>query len=390
MLICSEFREFSLSCYDAEMRDLVIRFIHLITTVARLASPGGVCSVVAESILVKHQLLILNRSRQRAPNLRLSDRIVAGWCSLFMRPSRLIRSAIVLKPSTLLRLHQILTQRKYRLLFSPKGKRKPGPKGPSKELIDAIVATKQRNPFWGCPRIAQQIALAFGHPVDKDVVRRVLAAHYQPKPDAGGPSWPTFLGHIKDSLWSADLFRCESAVLRTHWIPVVMDQYTCRIIGFGLHAGAVDGIALCRMFNHAIRGHRSTPKYPRSDNDPIYGFHQWQANLRILDVAEIKTVPYVPLSHPFVERLIGTLRRECLDRTLFWTTADLKSKLLDFKTYFNHHRTHSARAGRPPDDTPTRQVANLQSYRWESHCRGLYQTPIAADSLQNLLAVVCP
>src|SRR5439155_9187056 len=131
------------------MRDLVILFIHLLTTIARLASPGGVRSVVAESVLVKHQLLILNRSRQRAPNLRLSDRIVAGWCTLFMRPSRLLRLAIALKPSTLLHLHQILTKRNYRLLFSPKGKRKPGPKGPSKELIDAIVATKQRNPFWG-------------------------------------------------------------------------------------------------------------------------------------------------------------------------------------------------------------------------------------------------
>ena len=157
-----------------------------------------------------------------------------------------------------------------------------------------------------------------------------------------------------------------------------MDQYTRRIIGFGLHAGAVDGIALCRMFNHAIRGHRSIPKYLSSDNDPLYRFHQWQANLRILEVAEIKTVPYVPLSHPFVERLVGTLRRECLDRTLFWTTADLESKLLDFKTYFNHHRTHSARVGRPPEDAPPRPVANRQSYRWESHCRGLYQTPIAA------------
>jgi hypothetical protein len=146
------------------MRDLFILFIHLITTLARLASPGGVRSVVAESLLVKHQLLILNRSRQRAPNLCFSDRIVAGWCTLFLRPSRLIRSAIALKPSTLLHLHQILTQRKYRLLFSPKGRRKPGPKGPSQELIDAIVATKQRNPFWGCPRIAQQIAWAFSIP----------------------------------------------------------------------------------------------------------------------------------------------------------------------------------------------------------------------------------
>jgi len=200
----------------------------------------------------------------------------------------------------------------------------------------------------------------------------------KPQPDTGGPSWLTFLGHMKDSLWSVDLFRCESAVLQTHWILTVMDQYTRRIIGFGLHRGPVDGITLCRMFNHALQGHRSMPKYLSSDNDPLYRFPQWQANLRILEVAEIKTVPYVPWSHPFVERLIGTLRRECLDRTLFWTTADLESKLLDFKTYFNHHRTHTARWGRPPEDAPPRPIAKLQSYRWESHCRGLYQTPIAA------------
>jgi transposase InsO family protein len=183
---------------------------------------------------------------------------------------------------------------------------------------------------------------------------------------------------MKDSLWSIDLFRCESAVLRTHWTLVVMDQFTRRIIGFGIHTGTVDGIALCRMFHDAIRGHRAMPKYLSTDNDPLYRFHQWQANLRVLDVGEIKTVPYAPLSHPFVERLVGTIRRECLDRTLFWTTADLESKLLEFKTYFNLHRTHTGRAGRPPDDALPRPVANLQSYRWKSHCRGLYQTPIAA------------
>src|SRR3954449_5889676 len=66
-----------------------------------------------------------------------------------------------------------------------------------------------------------------------------------------------------------------------------------------------------------------------------------QANLRILDVREVKTVPYVPLSHPFVERLIGTIRRECLDRTLFWTAADLETKLHDFQRYYNGHRTHA-------------------------------------------------
>jgi hypothetical protein len=118
------------------MRGLVILFIHLVTAVARLARPGGVRPVIAESVLVKHQLLILHRSRQRAPNLRFSDRLVAGWCALFMRPSRLFRSTIVLKPSTLLHLHQILTKRKYRLLFSPKCRLKPGTRSQPSGLID--------------------------------------------------------------------------------------------------------------------------------------------------------------------------------------------------------------------------------------------------------------
>jgi putative transposase len=156
-------------------------------------------------------------------------------------------------------------------------------------------------------------------------VRRILAARYWPEPDSAGPSWLTVLGHAKDSRWSLDLFRCESAVLRTRWVPVVMGHYTRRIVGFGVHRGVVDGIARCRMFNRATRGH-TPPTYVSSDHDPLYQFGQWQRNLRILEVQEIKTVPYVPLSHPFVERLIGTIRRECLDRTLFWTTADLEMK----------------------------------------------------------------
>src|SRR5262249_52449825 len=87
--------------------------------------------------------------------------------------------------------------------------------------------------------------------------------------------------------------------------------------------GAMDGVGLCRMFNHATRGH-APPTYLSSDHDRLFEFHRWQANLRILDIEAIKTVPFVPLSHPFVERLIGTIRRECLDRTLFWTAADLE------------------------------------------------------------------
>jgi transposase InsO family protein len=305
--------------------------------------------------------------------------MVAGLCVLLMRPRRLIRSAIVLKPSTLLRLHRALTQRKYRRLFSSKLPTKPGPKGPTQEVIAAVVDMKRRNPTWGCPRIAQQIALAFAIPITKDVVRRILAVRYQPGPDSAGPSWLTVLGHTKDSLWSLDLFRCESAVLRTHWILVVMDHCTRRIVGFAVHRGVVDGVGLCRMFNRATRA-QSPPKYLSSDHDPLYRFYQWQANLRILDVKEIKTVPSVPLSHPFVERLIGTIRRECLDRTLFWTAADLEMKLLDFQRYYNGHRAHAGLDGCTPEPStePGRARVSVRSYRWQLHCRGLYQTPMAA------------
>ena len=91
------------------MRNLAVLFIHLLAILARLLGPGGVRSLVAESLLLKHQLLILNRSRQRSPNLSTWDRILAGWLALWVRPPRLLRSAIALKPSTLLALHKAMS-----------------------------------------------------------------------------------------------------------------------------------------------------------------------------------------------------------------------------------------------------------------------------------------
>jgi len=99
--------------------------------------------------------------------------------------------------------------------------------------------------------------------------------------------------------------------LRTHWVLVAMDQYTRRIIEFGVHAGTV-------------------------------------------------------------------LRREYLDDMLFWTKVDLENKLLDFRTYFNHYRTHTSREGQTPDPPASGAVANPRSFRWQPHCRALYQTPVAA------------
>ena len=135
--------------------------IHLLVTFAKLLRPGGVRAVVAESLLLKHQLVISNRSRQRAPNLTSLDRFVLGSTALFVSPRRIRKLSAILKPATLLKFHKTLVDRKYHLLFSSSSNRpKPGPKGPSTELIVAITEMKRRNPKFGCVRIAKQISYA--------------------------------------------------------------------------------------------------------------------------------------------------------------------------------------------------------------------------------------
>ena len=304
------------------MKDLLILLAHLLTTIAKLLGPGGAKAVVADSLLMKQQLLVINRTRRRAPNLSAFDRFLFGFWSLFLNPRRLRRAAVIIRPSTLLKFHDILKKRKYRLLYSSGSKGKPGPKGPSRELIQAIVELKQRNPRFGCPRIAQQINKAFGVDIDKDVVRRVLAAHYRPG----------------------------------------------------------DGVALCRMFNKAIST-QGVPHYLSSDNDPLFRYQRWQANLRILDIDEIKSIPYTPCSHPFIERLIGTIRREYLNHILFWNVQDLERKLVDFRQYYNRDRVHQSLDGDTPDEiSGVHQplYAKLSNYSWVSRRNGLMQIPIAA------------
>ncbi len=362
------------------MKDVLTLLAHLLTTLAKLLGPGGARAVVADNLLMKQQLLVINRSRRRAPNLSALDRILLGFWSLFLSPHRIQRAAVIIRPSTLLRFHEALKKRKYRLLFSPRPKGKPGPKGPSPELIQAIVELKQRNPRFGCPRIALIVSKTFGVDIDKDIVRCILAKHCRPAPGDGGPSWLTLLVHTKDSLRSVDLFRCESILLHTHWVLVVVDQFTRRIIGFGVHAGDIDGVALCRMFNRAISS-QGEPRYLSSDHDLLFEYHPWKTNLRILDVEEIKTVPNAPLSHPFVARLIGTIRREYLDQVFFWNAVDLERKLAEFRAYYNVRRVHSSLGDQTPAEFSGDCVtsrANLHNFRWQTQCRGLYQLPAAA------------
>jgi putative transposase len=125
------------------------------------------------------------------------------------------------------------------------------------------------------------------------------------------------------------------------------NQFTRRLVGVGVHCGTVTGADLCSMVNTATHG-RGAPLYLSTDHDPLFEAHRWTANLRMLQIDEINTVPHVPRSHPFVERVIGTMRREFLDHVLFWNGRDLERKLADFQAYYNAARSHASLEGHTP------------------------------------------
>jgi transposase InsO family protein len=140
------------------------------------------------------------------------------------------------------------------------------------------------------------------------------------------------------------------------------------------------GVALCRMFNQAIAG-QGLPVRLSLDHVPLFRFERWQANLRILEIETIRTVPQVPASHPFVERLIGTIRREYLDAVLFWNGRDLGQNLAAFRNYSNDYRVHQGLDGDTPGERADSQrparPASFQNYTWQPHCNGFFDLPIA-------------
>src|ERR1700738_505512 len=194
------------------MRDLLLLAIHLLVPLAKFLGPGGVRRVAAESLLLKHQLLISNRSRQRAPNLTTLDRLVLRLTTLFVSPHRIPKLSASLKPATLFKFRQRCRAARACQTFSTRA---------------------------GCRW-------------------SVLA--------------DTHRSREGQRLECGSLLRVESILLRSHWVMLVMDGFTRRIIGCGTAPACFDGVSVCRMFNCAAAG-RHKLKYLSTDHDPLFRFH---------------------------------------------------------------------------------------------------------------------
>ena len=364
------------------MRTFLILILHFFTTVAKLIGSGGVKAIIAENLIIKQQLIVLNRPRKKGPSLTTLERITFALLAFVVTPKRILKSCVIFKPQTWLDFRNYLVKRKYSKLFSAKQKAKPGPKGPSQELIDAIIDIKKENPTFGCPRIANFLKNNFDEPVDKDIVRRVLDKYhkYHPPEKGRGPSWLTLLGHTKDSLWSLDFFRCESILLQSYWIMVVLDQKTRRIVGFAVNRGAMTAENAVEMF-FEIAANNPNPIHLSTDNDPLFKAYLWKFVLSCCEIDEVKSVPHQPWTHPFIERLIRSIRNEYMDKLFFWNIVDLKNKLISYQEYYNNARVHEALNGGIPQhvaDGSSIKIADLKNYRYHSYCRGLFKIPFAA------------
>jgi putative transposase len=233
--------------------------------------------------------------------------------------------------------------------------------------------------MYGCPKIALLASNVLSISVDQCLVRRILLKQYKPTP-GNDPSWLLPIGWKADKLWSLDFFRVESINLKTHWVMVVMDQFSRKIIGFSVHGGALDGPTACYMFNSVLSGN-TLPSNLSSDNDPLFLYHRWLANLEELEIEEIKSIPFTPTSHPFIERLILTVRQEFTNKIFFWSKDDLEKKLECYKEYYNDYRVHYSLGGSTPAELYEKkglECVELGRNTWKSVCNGMFYTPIAA------------
>ena len=260
-----------------------------------LLSPNGKRHLVAEMLVLKAQLLLMQRKQTRAPALTKWYRLFFAVVSTWIPARRLMRCAIVIKPASIISFHRWLVGRKYSKILGNNGRR--GRPSVTKEIRELIIEIKARNQIFGCPQIAAIVFDRTGVRVSDETVRRILAKH-RPDTKGDGPSWLTFIGDQADSLWSIDFFRAESILLKSHWILIVMDQYSRKIVGFAAVKGPVTGVILCAMFNR-ILGSRKPPKHLSHDHDPLFKFDRWIANMSICQIDEIASVAGAPWSHPF-------------------------------------------------------------------------------------------
>ena len=283
-------------------------------------------ALILENATLRHQIEVLQRNSGR-PNLRWRDR--AFWDILSCLWPDWRKSLYIVQPETVIRWHR----QGFRFYWRWKSRyRWPGRPRVSREVRDLIRQMSQANPLWGAPRIHGEL-LKLGIDVSQATVSK-----YMVKPEhRPSQSWRTFLTNHASDIVSIDFFTVPTATFRVLYVFLVLDNERRKIIHFNVTTNPTatwTGQQIAEAFPW-----ETAPRYLIRDRDGIYGF-DFTRRVSSLGIKQIRTARRSPWQNPYVERVIGSIRRECLDHVIIFDERHLRRVLREYLDYYHRSRTH--------------------------------------------------
>ncbi|HEX5083080.1 MAG TPA: integrase core domain-containing protein [Blastocatellia bacterium] len=306
-----------------------------------------------ENLALRQQLAIFKRRHPR-PRLRPTDRLFWVWLSKFWTDWR--EALIIVKPETVIAWHRQAFRFYWRWLSRRKSIGRPTV---SAEIRTLIKQMAQANPLWGAPRIHGEL-LKLGIDISERTVSRLMPKNRKPP----SQTWLTFLDNHFRELVSIDFLTVPTATFRVMYVLVVLAHDRRRVVHFNVteHPTAA---WTAQQIIEAFPG-ETAPRFLLRDRDQIYGeeFRRRVAGMRI---EEVMTAPHSPWQSPYVERLIGSIRRECLDQVIVLGENHLRRILRSYIAYYHRSRTHLSlckdapepRAKQPPECGPVIEIAEV-------------------------------
>ena len=295
-------------------------------------------ALVLENLALRHQLIVLRRSTPR-PRLRPSDRLF--WVLLSRLWHGWAEAVAIVQPETVIRWHRT----GFKLLWTWKSRQRgPGRPAVAPELRALIRRMAEANPLWGAPRIHGELR-KLGLEISQATVSKYLVRRRTPP----SQTWRTFLANHVGTLVSVDFFVVPTVLFKVLFVFVVLAHDRRRVV----HVNVTDTPTAQWTAQQLVEAFPwdTAPRYLLRDRDAVYGA-VFSSRVRSLGIHEVKIAPRSPWQNPYVERLIGTLRRECLDHTMVLNDAHLRRLLRDYLLYYHSARTHLSLAKDAPEPRP--------------------------------------
>ncbi len=285
----------------------------------------GRLSLTAENLALRQQLAVLHRSAPR-PKLRPWDRHFWVWLSRVW--SGWQAALLIVKPATVIRWHR----QGFRYYWRWKSGGRPGRPLIEREARDLIRRLSRDNPLWGAPRIQAELHL-LGHDLAKSTVAKYMV--HRPKPPS--PGWRSFLKNHAHSLAAVDFFTVPTVTFQVLYVFLVLRHDRRRVVHFNVTSNPTPAWVTEQI--RVAFAATEAPRYLIRDRDGVYG-EGFKKSIASLAIEEVVIAPRSPWQNPYVERLIGTVRRECLDHFIILNEAHLRRILNEFFDYYHNARTH--------------------------------------------------